>query len=457
MSRFRNILLASGSSIAAGFTYLQFAYPKFPETSKSKVGACRVRFKGSVQAQIYYPTKDQSVGFSYPLFRTNVLSYMAKASSNPLLMFQAVGLHHATVAPVITSTTSPGLPPPNVNVPTQNGISSSISSSISSKLPTIILSHGLYGHCDVHLALSTQLAEQGFIVIVLEHEGQAASYACTEEGTLLTYLKPLFVWDDYKNHVPSTIVGEKEGYEWYLEQCRDFRRPILQKREQEIQRVVQCLNGTIKNGILPLQKDTGLPMNHISNSEISELNDFQMLTQIVATEHCKHLQSSCDMNNLILAGHSFGGATAIVAAQSTLPGLKDAFKCLLLYDPWTECLDETNINQGLGDLPTFSLLSDGWDTNNFYYLTEKLFNPKTTTNVKVATLPGVQHAWVSDVPFWFPNVVCRYTKNAGWMDPSVGLKATLCASLRLLNGDDVHEDWELERLGMKKLQIPRKE
>ena len=88
--------------------------------------------------------------------------------------------------------------------------------------------------------------------------------------------------------------------------------------------------------------------------------------------HCRELLAACDPANVILAGHSFGGATAIVVAQSELPALRGAFRCCLLFDPWTECLDETVLEKGLGDLPTFSLLSAGWACNNFFGLTQRL-------------------------------------------------------------------------------------
>ena len=110
------------------------------------------------------------------------------------------------------------------------------------------------------------------------------------------------------------------------------------------------------------------------------------------------------------------------------------------------------INQGLGDLPTFCLLSDGWSRNKFYPLTQQLFAPETTTNVVVATLPGTQHQWVADTVFWFPKFISELTKQTGAMEPRLALKATVSASLRLIAGDPL--PWELERLGMVTLAVP---
>ena len=110
------------------------------------------------------------------------------------------------------------------------------------------------------------------------------------------------------------------------------------------------------------------------------------------------------------------------------------------------------IKQGLGDLPTFCLLSDGWSRNNIYPLTQQLFAPEKTTNVVVATLPGTQHQWVADTVFWFPKFITDLAKQTGAMEPRLALKATVCASLRLIAGDPL--PWELEKLGMVTLAVP---
>ena len=164
---------------------------------------------------------------------------------------------------------------------------------------------------------------------------------------------------------------------------------------------------------------------------------------------------------LILAGHSFGAATAIFAAQSKLPGLQNVWKCCLLYDPWTECLDQKVLDQGLGNLPTFTLLSGEWPNNNFYHLTEQLLSPERTSRLVLATLPGTLHQWVADTPCWFPWWLSHVTKQTGDMEPSAALRATIEMSCKLLENYDVtNVSEELERqVGnnkMIRLKIERK-
>jgi hypothetical protein len=93
--------------------------------------------------------------------------------------------------------------------------------------------------------------------------------------------------------------------------------------------------------------------------------------------------------------------------QSELPDLKGAFKGCLLYDPWTEPLPVAALQKGLAALPTFALLSADWPALPSFGLTSRLLRPEATSRAVVGALPGSKHAWISDVPFWFPGAVAR--------------------------------------------------
>jgi len=306
-------LAGAGTAAAAAALYTHYSYPSLPPPTTQHVGCCRVRFKGSVAAQFYYPTSAPPTQPSYPLFRrSDVLAHLAQAVQKPVWLFLLFGMSRVTT-PCITATDEPGTPPPPVNTATNTA-----------KLPVVVFSHGLYGNCDLHTAFSSQLAQEGYIVVVLEHEGGAASYCRTEEdGVVLDYIVPPTLDPDTEGKT------KQEQYQHYLQVCRGFRGPILRKREKEIEIVVQCLKGAASHDAYPLEGATGLPFASSTSA-----------TATAAAAHCKHLFDSIDASHMILAGHSFGGATAVVAAQSTRPGLANAFQCCLLYDPWTECLDE---------------------------------------------------------------------------------------------------------------------
>ncbi len=445
------VLVGVGTAAA----YLRFSYPKIAAAPAAAaaagapaVGACRVRFRGSVAAQVFYPTAQPDRPASYPLFRRpDTLAHMAAAVKKPLFLFQMFGLDRAATPAVTATGPARGAPPPPVAAA---AAAAGNNNNNNPKLPVVVFSHGLYGHCDVHAAMSCQLARRGYVVVVLEHEGRAASYARTEvDAQVLTYKYPPDMSD----------ADQQGGHAAFLRFCRDFRRPILEQREREIARVVQCLRGHgggDDGGVYPLRGETGLPFG-----VADDVGEFALEwgaggeAKAAAERHCRSLLAACDPDNLILVGHSFGGATAVLAAQSELPDLRGAFRCCVLFDPWTECLDESVLDKGLGDLPVFSLLSGGWIKNNFYHLTERLFSPKTTRNLVWAALPGTLHQWVADTPCWFPWWLSRLTKQTGDLEPGLALARTVEATLLHIGGRGGGAATELaphlERLGMVRL------
>ena len=115
--------------------------------------------------------------------------------------------------------------------------------------------------------MSSHLAKQGYIVVVMEHEGGAASYCCSEESnTIHEYVVPPIMTKDQQS----------KGYDAFLELCRDFRRPMLEKREKEIERVVQCLRGETKDGMY--------------------LNSLRISNQISEYRDSKYIDKSSDFN-----------------------------------------------------------------------------------------------------------------------------------------------------------------
>ena len=88
----------------------------------------------------------------------------------PKWLMQGFGIHkwHTPCSPT-------AVPPPPDRSPTGG-------------FPVIVFSHGLGGNCDVHTGLAQLFARKGFVVVALEHECGAASYARTETGEVLTYV-----------------------------------------------------------------------------------------------------------------------------------------------------------------------------------------------------------------------------------------------------------------------------
>ena len=395
----RGRALTCACAAGAG-VYFRTTYPRLDvrgskdQTLGTDVGAVRVRFYEGVAAQLYYPTAststDTTLQTAYKYFRRNAIIGIAQAAEVPMTLLQLFGLDRAR-SPCLTCLQD-GSPPPPVD----------------KDLPVIVFSHGLFGDCDMHSAYGRQIAEQGWVVVVLEHEDHSASYAKTESGEVLTFARPdpMPTKDQLDNCRPTF---------WPF--ARNFWGPMLEHRVREIATVVEGLRNRTP---YMLRGDTGEPYDDEAEQD-------------TANKHLQALLSHMDTSRMVMAGHSFGGATAILAVQSELPALQGAFTSCLLYDPWTEPLPETSLDKGLGDMPTLMILSGKWGNkseNKFYSLTERL--AQLSPQMELATLPGTLHQWVTDTPFWFPWIPSWLFGHCGSMEPRAAMRSTVDASLALL-------------------------
>lgn len=397
-----NIAVSVVGAAVVGAAIVRVSFPKLRNSGSKPpifagVGACRVRFPAGPAAQIYFPTTAtwEEAAESYAYMRPAALAALCHTVRKPQWLFKLFGLAEA-LSPCITSLKEEnlGVRPPVAGKP--------------GELPVILFSHGLYGHCDLHACLGRQLAQQGYVVVVIEHEGRAASYCRTEKGEVRTYLYP-----------PDMSEQQAASREGFLDFCRDFRRPILAHREREMATVVRCLNRQKARALCGDGNEFG--------EEKNDRAAFRM-----AQGHLDDLLSRVNTRRMIMAGHSFGGCSAIITVQSELPELKGAFNGCLLFDPWTEPLPTSALEKGLGVLPTFVLLSEEWPSLPMFELTSQLLHLDATSRAVVGVLPGSKHAWVTDVPFWFPGVLARATKQSGAAAADKCLCKTVDASLELL-------------------------
>ena len=400
----------AGAGVAGAVVVAAVVRASFPKLTNpgsmppifAEVGACRVRFPTGPAAQVYFPTTatQAEAADSYAYMRPAALAAMCRTLRKPEWLFELFGLGRAP-CPCITSLKQDGLGlrPPAAGKP--------------GGLPIILFSHGLYGHCDLHATLGRQLAQQGYVVVVIEHEGRAASYCRTEKGEVKTYQNP-----------PEMSAEQAASREGFLGFCRDFRRPILAHREREMATIVRCLQKRVARA---LRGD---------GDEFGAGKEDQAAFHL-AQEHLDDLLNRVDIRRMVMAGHSFGGCSAIITVQSELPELKGAFKGCLLFDPWTDPLPTSALEKGLGALPTFVLLSEYWagmpiEHAGMFELTSRLLRPNATSRAIVGALPGSKHAWVTDVPFWFPGAMGRVTKQCGAVAADECLRKTVDASLELL-------------------------
>lgn len=413
--------VTAAAGLATAYAYVRAKWPRLDVPTKSRtkvreVGACRLRLRGSVACQVYFPTLSCAEDClpSYPYYRDNVMDAQQSAVGIPRAPLDFLGLASA-LSPCLTSLKDrPGNPPPDVAIENHSPREKRTDTK---NLPVILFSHGLFGHCDIHCVISRQLAKQGYIVIILEHEGGNASYCFTENGVQIPY-----------NHPRALTVEEKEDYSTIHNLIREFRGPILSHRVGEVKKAIQCLRDGL---VYPLHGRTGKPLDS-TNSNVDSIN--------AAEAHCRHLLSCMDLERMHIAGHSFGGATAILAMQSTqnLPGRP--FKSCLLFDPWVEALPQASLDQGMADAPTFTICSGAWGcaprVKFFKQIKHLLCSQQISTKSTVAVMPGTLHSWVADIPFWMPWWLAKVAKRAGDVDPEVAINNTVNAACDFLRGTE---------------------
>jgi platelet-activating factor acetylhydrolase len=162
--------------------------------------------------------------------------------------------------------------------------------------PVVIFSHGLYGTLEMYSTLCMQIASFGYIVIAMEHEDGSAIYAKPPDS------KPLFL-----TRVPKGLVYKHRN------EVQDFRRPMLDKRVQDVAAILAALQakGT-KTG-------TG-----------REAGDGALLASLI---------NSVDDNRVHLMGHSFGGAATLQASlhfqgSPSSSSLPSTVKSRVVLDNW---------------------------------------------------------------------------------------------------------------------------
>ena len=195
-------------------------------------GCCRCPFSESVAAQIYYPANPNMKQKSYPLMRHGVLAHLSEALQRSLWSFKLFGVHRA-MSPAVAASPVAKVSPAGAG------------------FPVVLLSHGLFGNCDLHSVLGDLLARLGYITICLEHEDGSASFCrpLSKGGEVVSYHRPPA--KPAKTHLE------------YLENVRSFRMPQLEKRVEEVAAVLRALQG---GSAEPLVGRTGMPFERRSRT-----------------------------------------------------------------------------------------------------------------------------------------------------------------------------------------------
>lgn len=166
-------------------------------------------------------------------------------------------------------------------------------------LPVIVFSHGMAGQRNMYSVICCELASQGFLVASIAH-GDGTAWCRRVNGN--TQKEPFVM-------PPKNSNGNDEDF-WLLS-----RKPT---RPQEMSLTVDMLKSMNSVDVADNLWKTCEP-------------DSQYPDQI------PNLKGRMDFSALVAMGHSFGGATALMASS-----LDQRIKRLVALDPWMYILDGTS-------------------------------------------------------------------------------------------------------------------
>ncbi|TPX40236.1 1-alkyl-2-acetylglycerophosphocholine esterase [Synchytrium endobioticum] len=252
-----------------------------------------------------------------------------------------------------------------------------------SKFPVIIFSHGLAGFRGMYSFLLGDMASRGFLVIAIEHRDGSACAATKTGLSPIWYNRPTVAGDELYN----------------------FRRKQLEERVNDVKDVMSLLRDFHQ----------GTPVDDISTK-----NSMHWWSVSVGFKQ-DDLRNRIDFENVVMAGHSFGAATAITALQD--PTFK--FRCGVLLDAWCFAMKPSPAVT----VPLLSCNSERFHwPENLQHLHGVLSNGEST----YVTLKGTGHQDASDIPSMIPRRLLRYAGRSISEDPEKALRLQSIVILEFL-------------------------
>jgi len=325
------IAIAIVASVAMHFKFLvrkvlvALGYPKFetvhPELGAYEVGAIKIRLSPDFPpCQLFYPVETKTTTKTTkmtnrnkkhkkntfaPYYRPQSVKGLVKFLHNGDTVDGLIQMLQDAPHPLSDNYGADPLPAPTSNTKnnntntnnnnTNNNNNNKNNNTNTNKFPLVFFSHGLGGSMEMYTELCSQLASLGCIVVAPEHADTSASYSSkvTADGTVEE------VW--YKPPLPDSI----EPYS--RKKMVNYRGPHLEDRVDEL---TALYYGFLKNKMTP----TPLTSNSSNGNDNGNGNGNDSEAEAVISI-TNQILAAVDPLQLHLVGHSFGGATQLLAAQ----------------------------------------------------------------------------------------------------------------------------------------------
>ncbi|NXM57189.1 PAFA2 acetylhydrolase, partial [Illadopsis cleaveri] len=249
----------------------------------------------------------------------------------------------------------------------------------SSGYPLIIFSHGLGAFRTLYSSICAELASWGFVVAALEHRDHSAAttYFCTAEAGTEE-------WIPFQR-VPQ---GQKEFH---------FRNKQVHQRAQECVRALRLFQDIDGGRSVPNILHQGWDLSVLKNN--------------------------LDLTRVAVMGHSFGGATAVLALVK-----EPSFRCAVALDAWMFPLE--NLLYPKVPKPVLFINAEKFQTPESVAKMRSLSSRNSQT--RIVTVLGTMHEDQTDFAFLSGKLFSLFFGRRGTLDPHKALAITSRAALAFL-------------------------